>query len=169
MSLSGKKLWKFRFYCCFSKAKTEECEQKIRSFSAKFGMLLPGSDTYFLEVSVDDSLKVAIKGYFRGKKLWKFRFYVTFRCFRFRVKEYVNLSVGKLWTTPNKKCYFYVWNESRTLTFQKNLWHLLHWNPFKNDKKGFLFHLSSALFVLKIFEFLSWLYGHVEKATWLER
>ena len=37
---------------------------------------------------------------------------------------------------------------------QKNLRYLLHWKPFKNDKKYFLFHLKSS-FVLKIFKFLS--------------
>ena len=34
--------------------------------------------------------------------------------------------------------------------------------PFKNDEKWFLFHL-------KIFTFLSWLFGHVEKTARLER
>ena len=35
-------------------------------------MLMSGSDTCFLEVSAYVSLKVAIKGSFRGKKLQKF-------------------------------------------------------------------------------------------------
>ena len=35
---------------------------------------------------------------------------------------------------------------------------------FKNDEKCFLFFL----FVLKIFKFLSWLFGHIEKVAWLE-
>ena len=26
---------------------------------------------------------------------------------------------------------------------KKNLFYLLHWKPFKNDEKGFLFHLKS--------------------------
>ena len=34
------------------------------------------------------------------------------------------------------------------------------WNPFKNDEKCFLFHLKSSL---RIFKFLSWLFGHVAK------
>ena len=38
----------------------------------------------------------------------------------------------------------------------------------KNDGKCFLSHLRKALFVLKIFKFLSWPLGHVE-AAWLER
>ena len=34
-------------------------------------MLLPGSDTYFVEVSVHTSLKIATKGCFRGKQIMK--------------------------------------------------------------------------------------------------
>ena len=37
-----------------------------------------------------------------------------------------------------------------------------NWKLFKNDRKFFYFPLK-ALFVLKIFIFLSWLFGHVEK------
>ena len=48
------------------------------------------------------------------------------------------------------------------------LLYLLQWNPFKNDENCFCFTLKD-IFVLKIFKFLSWLYGHVEKTTWLER
>ena len=35
-------------------------------------------------------------------------------------------------------------------------------------KNAFYFILK-ALFVLKIFKFLSWLFGHAEKTAWLER
>ena len=35
-------------------------------------------------------------------------------------------------------------------------------------KNGFYFILK-AYFVLEIFSFLSWLFGHVEKMAWLER
>ena len=35
--------------------------------------------------------------------------------------------------------------KNRTLTFQKKLCYLLHWKPFKNDEKYFLFHLKSSL------------------------
>ena len=35
-------------------------------------------------------------------------------------------------------------------------------------KNAFYFALK-ALFVLKIFKFLSWIYGHVDKTTGLER
>ena len=38
----------------------------------------------------------------------------------------------------------------------------------KMMKNAFYFILK-ALFVLKIFKFLSWLFGHVEEMAWLER
>ena len=41
-------------------------------------------------------------------------------------------------------------------------------SPLKMMKKAFYFTLK-ALFVLKIFKFLSWLFGHVEKTARLER
>ena len=41
-------------------------------------------------------------------------------------------------------------------------------SPSKMMKNDFYFILK-ALFVLKIFKFLSWLFGHVEKTAWLER
>ena len=34
--------------------------------------------------------------------------------------------------------------------------------PLENDEKSFLFHLKRT-FILKIFKFLSWLFGHAEK------
>ena len=40
------------------------------------------------------------------------------------------------------------------------------WKPFKNIKSAFYFMLKT-LFVLKIFEFFSWLYGHARK--WLDK
>ena len=55
-----------------------------------------------------------------------------------------------------------------TLTFQKNLFYLLQWKPFKSYEKCFLFHLESSFFP-KISKFFYWLFGHAEKATWLER
>ena len=55
------------------------------------------------------------------------------------------------------KAHYNVWD---------NFWYLN--KPFKNDKKFFLFHLKSYLFVLKIFKFLSWLFGHVKKTVRLE-
>ena len=42
-----------------------------------------------------------------------------------------------------------------------------HDSPLKMIKNAFYFILK-ALFVLKIFKFLSWHFGHVEKTAWLE-
>ena len=44
-----------------------ECDQKYLSFSNRFGMLMPSSDTYFMEVSAHVSPKVATKSSFREK------------------------------------------------------------------------------------------------------
>ena len=55
----------------------------------------------------------------------------------------------KVGTWPSKEICFICFNES----------------PLKN---AFCF-ISKALFVLKIFKFLSWLSGYVEKTAWLER
>ena len=41
-------------------------------------------------------------------------------------------------------------------------------SPLKMVKNAFCF-LVKALFVLKIFKFWPWLFGHVEKTAWLER
>ena len=35
--------------------------------------------------------------------------------------------------------------------------------------KNVFYFILKALFVLKVFKFLSWLFGHVKKTTWLER
>ena len=35
--------------------------------------------------------------------------------------------------------------------------------------KNTFYFILKALFVLKIFKFLSWLFGHVEKTAWLEK
>ena len=43
-----------------------------------------------------------------------------------------------------------------------------NYSPSPMMKNDFYFMLK-ALFVLKIFKFLSWLIGHVEKTAWLER
>ena len=57
---------------------------------------------------------------------------------------------------------------SRTLTFQKKKNYLPNWKPLKMMKNAF-YSVLKALFVLKIFKFLSWLFGHFEKAAWFER
>ena len=67
-STRGKKLWKFRFLGCFSKAKIEECDQKVWNAFNQFDITLPCSVRYFLEVGARVSLKVAIKGPRRGKE-----------------------------------------------------------------------------------------------------
>ena len=41
-------------------------------------------------------------------------------------------------------------------------------SPLKMMKNAFYFTLK-ALFILKIFKFLSWHFGHVGKTAWLER
>ena len=41
-------------------------------------------------------------------------------------------------------------------------------SPLKKIKNASYFILK-ALFVLNIFKFLSWLFGHVEKVAWLEK
>ena len=45
---------------------------------------------------------------------------------------------------------------------------LLQWKLSKTDEKCFLFHLKS-FFRSQIFKFLSWLFGYVEKTSWVER
>ena len=51
----------------------------------------------------------------------------------------------------------------------KNIFFIcLNDSPLTMMKNAFYFILK-ALFVFKIFEFLSWLFGHVEKTAWLER
>ena len=52
----------------FLKKKTEECNQKVGNVFDQFGIAIPCSATYFLEVSVRFSLKVATKQSIRGKK-----------------------------------------------------------------------------------------------------
>ena len=42
------------------------------------------------------------------------------------------------------------------------------WKPLKIDQKFYFYFMLKALFVLKIFKFLSWSFGHVEKTVWLE-
>ena len=44
---------------------------------------------------------------------------------------------------------------------------LLQWKPFKNDEKCFLFYLKNSF--LKIFKFLFWLFGHIEKNGLIRR
>ena len=48
------------------------------------------------------------------------------------------------------------------------LFSLLQLKFFKKMKNAFYFILK-AFFVFKIFKFLSWLLGHLEKTAWLEK
>ena len=49
----------------------EKCDQKNLNFSDGFGMIMPGSAAYFLEVGVHISLKVATDDSFRDKETMK--------------------------------------------------------------------------------------------------
>ena len=40
-----------------------------------------------------------------------------------------------------------------------------NWKPLKIDAKIYFYFILKYLFVLKIFKFLSWLFGHVEKTV----
>ena len=60
-------------------------------------------------------------------------------------------SVLKDGLLPSKKVYFTCFNEA-TLKVMKNVFNFV----------------LKVLFFLKIFEFLSWLFGHVGKTSWLE-
>ena len=69
--LSQPKRQKFGF---LPEAKTEEWDQKLWNVFDQFGMTIPCSATYFLEVGAHVSLNVATKVSLEGKKLWKFKF-----------------------------------------------------------------------------------------------
>ena len=62
------------------------------------------------------------------------------------------LSELKVGLSPSKKKIFICFND----------------NPSEMVKNAFDFILK-ALFVLKIYKLLSWLFGYIEKAAWLER
>ena len=64
-----KKLWKYKFLSCCYKAKPEECNQKSWITFGQFGIIVPCSATYFLELSAHVLLEAATKGSCRGKKL----------------------------------------------------------------------------------------------------
>ena len=67
VSVEGKKLWRFRFLDCFSRAKPEECDKKPWKGFNQLGVTIPCSDIYFLEGGPRFSLKVATKGSLGGK------------------------------------------------------------------------------------------------------
>ena len=51
----------------------------------------------------------------------------------------------------------------------KNFYYYLLQRLFASVMKNAFYFILKALFVLKIFKFLSWLFGHVEKTAWLEK
>ena len=56
---------------------------------------------------------------------------------------------------------------AQQLKMHSKVWDIFdNWKTFKNEEKCCTL---KALFVLKIFRFLSWLFGHVEKTARLER
>ena len=63
---------------------------------------------------------------------------------------------------------FLPWIQVGLSPSKKKMCYLFDWKPFKNYENVFYFILK-ALFVLKIFTFLSWLFGHVGNVAWLER
>ena len=66
--LEVKNLSKVRILGCFSKAKTEECDQKVGNILDQFGINISCSAKYFLEVSAHVFLKVATGDSFRDKE-----------------------------------------------------------------------------------------------------
>ena len=74
------------------------------------------------------------------------------------------------WDKYEKICEIVFWEKFSLVLksgshLAKNVCYLLAWKYFKNDENCFLFHLS-AVFVLKIFKFLSRRFGDVGKTAW---
>ena len=100
----------------------EECNQKQRGAFDKFGILIPCSATFLLEVGACFSLKLATKQSFRCKKLRKCRFlcyflkqkriniYISIHCsatYFLKVGERVSLKVAtKVSFRGTKICIF---------------------------------------------------------------
>ena len=63
-----KTLLKISFSGVFSKAETEECDQKVWKAFDQLDVVKFCSTTYFLEVRACVSLKLATKGFLGGKK-----------------------------------------------------------------------------------------------------
>ena len=63
--LKLKTLWKLKYLGCFSKAKTEESNQKVWNIFDQSGITILCSATYFLEIGRGNLLEVKIS--------WKFR------------------------------------------------------------------------------------------------
>ena len=67
-SFGGKKSLKFYIFRLLFQSTNGAVRPKKISLSDKFGMLISGLDTYFLEVSAHALLKVATETSFNGKK-----------------------------------------------------------------------------------------------------
>ena len=67
----GKKTSKSWFLGCFSKAKTEECNENIWNVLDQFGINTPYWAIYLVEVGARVSLKVVTKVFLRGQETLK--------------------------------------------------------------------------------------------------
>ena len=59
------------FSDCFSKTKTEECDQKVCNVIEQFGVVKPCSITYFMKVAARVSLKLSTEGILGHKRTLK--------------------------------------------------------------------------------------------------
>ena len=59
--------------------------------------------------------------------------------------------------------------QNKLLKSDSHLPKKLFYENFSKMMKNALYFNLKALFVLKIFKFFSWTFGHVEKTAWLER
>ena len=55
------------------------------------------------------------------------------------------------------------------LSSSKNVFFIFFNDSHSKMMKNVFYFILKALFVLKTFNFLSWLFGYVEKTAWLER
>ena len=69
VSITGKKLRKFRFFGSFSIAETEEFDLNVGNDFEQFGINIPCSARYFLEFGEPVSLKLDSKGSLGGKRI----------------------------------------------------------------------------------------------------
>ena len=116
-----------------------------------------GKFTYFLD--------------FTRIKFWELQLKQNFKKFDFRITLFreskkqrsfvrIRLTVSWIWQTFAKLRNFIlaiIYSLKGALSRLRQF--MCNWKPLKNDGKCFLFHLK-ALFVLKIFKFLSCLFGY---------
>ena len=82
-----------------------------------------------------------------------------------QVMSHSNWPSALLFDLANKQCSGII---KIGLSPSKKFFVFFNDSPSKMTKNAFYFILK-ALFVVKIFKFLSWLFGHAEKTAWLER